>query len=49
MIQVDINTSSYVFFGFHNQGLTLSVNPFNCWSNYKWFSVLFLKIQLMFM
>jgi len=34
---------------FHNLGFTLSANPNNCWSNFKWSSVLFLKIQLMFM
>ena len=25
---------------FHNQGFTLSVNPINCWSKFKWFAVL---------
>ena len=26
---------------FHNQGFTLSVNPNNCWPNFKWVSLLF--------
>jgi len=32
---------------FHNQWFTLSVNPNNCWPNFKWFAVLFKQIQLM--
>ena len=26
---------------FHNQGVTLSVNPNNCWPNFEWLTVLF--------
>jgi len=31
---------------FHIQGFNLSLNPNNCWPNFKWFAVLFLQIWL---
>jgi len=35
--------------GFNNQGITISVNPNNCWPNFKWLIVLFSQIQLICM
>ena len=32
----------------HNQGFTLSVNPYNCSPNFEWLTVLFKQIQLVF-